>query len=92
MIFLIRGYIPLFPISKIIETHSHFLHLSAPAVQAVKPIRIVPGHSRSGPMKKNDPFTREDQTRFTMRIDTELLEQIKAEAEKNKRSAATEIE
>ena len=43
-------------------------------------------------MKKNDPFTREDQTRFTMRIDTELLEQIKAEAEKNKRSAATEIE
>ena len=48
MIFLIRGYIPLFPISKIIETHSHFLHLSAPAVQAVKPIRIVPGHSRSG--------------------------------------------
>ena len=38
-------------------------------------------------MKKNDPFTREDQTRFTMRIDTELLEQIKAEAEKNKRSA-----
>ena len=48
MIFLIRGYIPLFPISKIIETHSHFLHLSASAVQAVKPIRIVPGHSRSG--------------------------------------------
>ena len=43
-------------------------------------------------MKKNDPFTREDQTRFTMRIDTELLEQIKAEAAKNKRSAAKEIE
>ena len=38
------------------------------------------------------PFTREDQTRFTMRINRELLEQIKAEAEKNKRSAATEIE
>ena len=38
------------------------------------------------------PFTREDQTRFTMRINTELLEQIKAEAEKNKRSAAKEIE
>ena len=34
----------------------------------------------------------EDQTRFTMRINTELLEQIKAEAEKNKRSAAKEIE
>ena len=38
------------------------------------------------------PFTREDQTRFTMRINRELLEQIKAEAEKNKRSAAKEIE
>ena len=130
MIFLIRGYIPLFPISKIIETHSHFLHLSASAVQAVKPIRIVPEHSRSGhktqtkkeylsprkPLrilfffvpgaarfffsfkrKRNVgrnilPFTREDQTRFTMRINRELLEQIKAEAEKNKRSAAKEIE
>ncbi len=33
-------------------------------------------------MKKNDPFTREDQTRFTMRIDSDLLDQIKAEAEK----------
>ncbi len=43
-------------------------------------------------MKKNDPFTREDQTRFTMRIDSDLLDQIKAEAEKNKRSTAKEIE
>ena len=43
-------------------------------------------------MNKNDPFTRSDQTRFTMRINSELLEQIKAEAEKNKRSAAKEIE
>lgn len=43
-------------------------------------------------MSKNDPFTRSDQTRFTMRINSELLEEIKAEAEKNKRSAAKEIE
>ena len=33
-------------------------------------------------MKNKDPFTRDDQTRFTMRI----------EAEKNKRSTAKQIE
>ena len=43
-------------------------------------------------MKKNDLFTRDDQTRFTMRINSDLLEQIKLEAEKNKRSTAKEIE
>lgn len=43
-------------------------------------------------MPKNDPFTRDDQTRFTMRINSELLDRIKAEAEKNKRSTAKEIE
>lgn len=43
-------------------------------------------------MKKNDPFTRDDQTRFTMRINSELLEKIKVEAEKNKRSTAKQIE
>lgn len=43
-------------------------------------------------MKKNDPYTRDDQTRFTMRIDSALLNQIKAEAERNKRSTAKEIE
>lgn len=43
-------------------------------------------------MPKNDPYTRDDQTRFTMRIDSELLDKIKAEASKNKRSAAKEIE
>lgn len=43
-------------------------------------------------MKKNDPYTRDDQTRFTMRINSELLDQIKLEAEKNKRSTAKEIE
>ena len=43
-------------------------------------------------MKSNDPFTREDQTRFTMRVNSELLETIKKEAEKNKRSTAKEIE
>ena len=43
-------------------------------------------------MKKNDPFTREDQTRFTMRINSNLLEQLKVEAQKHKRSTAKEIE
>lgn len=43
-------------------------------------------------MGNNDPYTREDQTRFTMRIQTKLLEKIKADAEKNKRSTAKQIE
>lgn len=43
-------------------------------------------------MKTNDPYTREDQTRFTMRIDTELLEKIKIMAIKSKRSTAKQIE
>lgn len=43
-------------------------------------------------MKNSDPFTREDQTRFTMRINSELLEKIKVEAEKSKRSTAKQIE
>jgi len=43
-------------------------------------------------MKNNDPFTRDDQTRFTMRINSELLEKLKTEAEKNKRSTAKQIE
>lgn len=40
----------------------------------------------------NDPYTRDDQTRFTMRINSELLEKIKVDAEKNKRSTAKQIE
>lgn len=43
-------------------------------------------------MNHNDPFTRDDQTRFTMRIDSELLEKVKVEAQKNKRSTAKQIE
>jgi hypothetical protein len=43
-------------------------------------------------MKKNDPFTKEADTRFTLRIPTDLLELIKAEAEKNKRSTGKQIE
>ena len=43
-------------------------------------------------MKNRDPFTRDDQTRFTMRINSELLEKVKVEAEKNKRSTAKQIE
>lgn len=43
-------------------------------------------------MSAKDPYTRDDQTRFTMRINSELLERIKEQAVHNKRSAAKEIE
>lgn len=43
-------------------------------------------------MRNYDPYTRDDQTRFTMRISTELLDRIKIEALKNKRSTTKEIE
>ena len=43
-------------------------------------------------MKNSDPYTRDDQTRFTMRINSGLLEKIKAEAETSKRSTATPID
>ena len=40
----------------------------------------------------NDKYTNAEDTRFTLRIDTELLNKIKHEAQKNKRSTAKEIE
>lgn len=43
-------------------------------------------------MSKNDPYTKEEDSRFTLRIPTELLETIRAEAKKNKRSAGKQIE
>ena len=43
-------------------------------------------------MSKNDPYTRDDQTRFTMRINSQLLEKLRLDAEKNKRSTAKQIE
>lgn len=43
-------------------------------------------------MSKKDPFTREEDSRFTLRIPTDLLEAVKAEAQKNKRSTGKEIE
>ena len=43
-------------------------------------------------MNKNDPYTREDQTRFTMRINSSLLDEIRHLAEISKRSTAKEIE
>lgn len=43
-------------------------------------------------MAKTDPFTPDDETRFTMRIDTALLDRIKEQAKKTKRSTAKEIE
>lgn len=43
-------------------------------------------------MNPNDPYTRDDQTRFTMRISTDLLDKVKLEAAKHKRSTAKELE
>lgn len=43
-------------------------------------------------MSDNDRWTPDEQTRFTMRIETDLLEKIKAEAQKTKRSTAKQIE
>ena len=40
----------------------------------------------------NDKFTNEEDTRFTLRLNTEILNKVKAEAIKNKRSTAKEIE
>lgn len=40
----------------------------------------------------NDKFTKDTETRFTLRISTELLNRIKTEAQKSKRSTAKEIE
>lgn len=40
----------------------------------------------------NDKYTRPEDTRFTMRINTELLNLIKEQAKSNKRSTAKEIE
>lgn len=43
-------------------------------------------------MSRPDPYTPEGYTRFTMRINTELFDKIKAIAEREKRSAAKQIE
>ena len=43
-------------------------------------------------MAEKDPYTREEDSRFTLRIPTELLDIIRAEARKNKRSAGKQIE
>lgn len=43
-------------------------------------------------MSEKDPYTKESDSRFTLRIPTELLDIIRAEAKKNKRSAGKQIE
>ena len=43
-------------------------------------------------MPKKDPYTKEEDSRFTLRIPTELLNVIRDEAKKNKRSAGKQIE
>ncbi len=43
-------------------------------------------------MTVKDPYTREGDIRFTLRIPSELMEAIKVEAQKNKRSTGKQIE
>ncbi len=43
-------------------------------------------------MSANDPYTREEDSRFTLRINSKLLEAIKLEAQKCKRSTGKQIE
>ena len=43
-------------------------------------------------MERNPPYNREESTRLTMKLDTELLDKIKIAAIKHKRTAAEEIE
>ena len=43
-------------------------------------------------MPKKDPYTRDSDSRFTLRIPEGLLEEIKKHADKNKRSAGKQIE
>ena len=39
----------------------------------------------------NDKYTKDTETRFTLRVDTELLNKVKDSAQRNKRSTAKEI-
>lgn len=43
-------------------------------------------------MSNKDPYTKENDSRFTLRIPTILLDIIKEEAKKNKRSTGKQIE
>lgn len=43
-------------------------------------------------MSEKDPYTRDTDSRFTLRIPSDLLETIKEEAKKNKRSTGKQIE
>ena len=43
-------------------------------------------------MSKKDAYTHDEDSRFTLRINTEILEAIKDEAQKNKRSTGKQIE
>lgn len=43
-------------------------------------------------MSNNDPFTRDEDTRFTLRINTDILNTIKSVAQQNKRSTGKQIE
>ena len=43
-------------------------------------------------MSEKDPYTKDSDSRFTLRIPTELLESIREEAKRNKRSVGKQME
>ena len=43
-------------------------------------------------MPERDPYTRDEDSRFTLRIPTDLLNSVREEAKKNKRSTGKQIE
>ena len=43
-------------------------------------------------MSKKDAYTRDEDSRFTLRINSDILKAIKEEAAKNKRSTGKQIE
>ena len=43
-------------------------------------------------MSDKDPYTKDGDARFTLRIPAKLLEVVKEEAEKNKRSTGKQVE
>ncbi len=43
-------------------------------------------------MSKNDPYTRDEDVRFTLRMPKDLMDWVKSEAETNKRSCGKQIE
>jgi hypothetical protein len=52
---------------------------------------MVFNHKGGFPMSAKDPYTREEDSRFTLRLPTELLDAIRERAQREKRSVGKQI-